>query len=141
MLAQGARHPGGEVANYMGGLALMVISTKNWEFCPSLCPHCVLFNQIWSLLLISSEPIGRGESWYAKIWSNKSLHWLSNQNQTFFNFWFTIFKISYFINWRSFWHILKSESWALVSAILWHNMNRLYMFKTHGNFHESNKKM
>ena len=27
---------------------------KIGNFCPSLCPHCALFNHIWSLLMISS---------------------------------------------------------------------------------------
>ena len=46
----------------MGGIALMVISPKNWEFCPSLCPHCGLFNHIGSLLMILSQHIGRVKS-------------------------------------------------------------------------------
>ena len=28
--------------------------------CPSLCPHCGLFQHIWSLFIIWFEPIGRG---------------------------------------------------------------------------------
>ena len=35
---------------------------KIGNFSPSLCPHCGLFNHIWSLLVISSEPTGRSES-------------------------------------------------------------------------------
>ena len=38
------------------------------NFCPSLCPHCGVFNHIWSILILSSEPIGRGKSLYEKIW-------------------------------------------------------------------------
>ena len=38
---------------HMGGLALMVISPENWIFGLSLCPHCGLFNHIWSILMIS----------------------------------------------------------------------------------------
>ena len=41
---------------------------KFGNFLPSLCPHWGLFNHIWSLLVISSESIGRSESYYAKIW-------------------------------------------------------------------------
>ena len=52
---------------YMGGLALMVISPKFGNFSPPLCPHWGLFNHIRSLLVLSSEPIGRSESLYAKI--------------------------------------------------------------------------
>ena len=51
---------------HMGGLALMVISPKNWEFslfCMSLLgiiqPHLKSFSDL-------SEPIGRSESEYAK---------------------------------------------------------------------------
>ena len=47
---------------YMGGLALMVISQKIGNFSPSLCPHSGLFNNVGSLLVSSSEPIGRSES-------------------------------------------------------------------------------
>ena len=42
---------------------------KSGNFCPSLCPHCWLFNHIWSLLINSSEPIGRDKSFYAKIYT------------------------------------------------------------------------
>ena len=47
---------------YKKGLALMVISPKNWNFGPYLCPHWGLFNYIQSILMISSEPIGRKKS-------------------------------------------------------------------------------
>ena len=39
------------------------------NFCPSLYPHYGLFHYMLSLLMLSSEPIGKGESYYAKIWA------------------------------------------------------------------------
>ena len=69
----------------------------------------------------------------------KSLHSLRNQNQTFQNFQVTGFEITYLINGKSFLHNLKSDSWALVSAIKGQNMTRLQLLQTHGNFHQSNK--
>ena len=65
------------------------LSHKKWEFSPSLCPHLGLFNHIWSLLVISSEPIGRSESWYAKIWSKKMFAFTQQSNS---NFWVEIFE-------------------------------------------------
>ena len=54
----------------------MVISPKNMDFLPFLCPLCGLFNYIWSILMISYEPIGRGESYYAKnMIKNLCIHW------------------------------------------------------------------
>ena len=50
------------VQAYIGGFALMVISPKKFNFSPSLCPHWGLFNHMLSLLVISSEPIGRSKS-------------------------------------------------------------------------------
>ena len=35
---------------------------KIGNFCPYLCPHCWLFNNTWSILMISAKPIGRSES-------------------------------------------------------------------------------
>ena len=68
----------------------------------------------------------------ATLWLNrpsrpiqwKSLHSLSNKIHFLF-VWLNIFKISYHINWKSFWPNLKSERWALISAITWPNMTRL----------------
>ena len=109
---------------------------KIGNFCPSLCPLCGLFNNIWSLLMISSEPIGRSESKYAKIWS-KIFAFTQQSNSFFFLiFLLTILEISYLKKWKSFWPNLKSGSWALVSAIKRHNMTRLYMLKIHGNFNQ-----
>ena len=47
----------------------------------------------------------------------KSLHSLSNQIKTFWNFLLTIFKILCLINGKNFLPNLKTERWALVSAI------------------------
>ena len=64
---------------------------KFGNYPPSLGQHWGLFNHIWSLLVLSSDPIGRSESKYAKNMIKKVLHSLSNQIQTFLNFELTIF--------------------------------------------------
>ena len=46
---------------------------KIGNFCPSFSLHWGLFNHIWSLLGISSEPRGRSESWYAKTRPRQSV--------------------------------------------------------------------
>ena len=82
----------------MGGLALMDISPKIWEFLTLFMstlgiiqPHLKSFSDL-------SEPIGRSESEYAKSMIKKSLHSLSNQIQNFLNFELKFFKMSYLIN-------------------------------------------
>ena len=74
--------------------------TKKLKIFPlSLYPHWGLFNQISSLLVISSEPIGRSESYYAKIWSkNLCIHSAIK------------FKLSWIFNWQfSKWQISQTR--------------------------------
>ena len=122
---------------YMGGLALMVTSPKNWEFLPSFMstlliiqPHLKSFNDfIWTYrykrVIIFKNMI-------KDLYIHSAIKF-----KLFLNFWLTIFKILYLINGKSILPNLKSESWALVSAIKWHNMTRFYMIKTHINFQKS----
>ena len=109
---------------YMAELAMMVISQKKREFSPFFMstmgiiqPHLKSFSDLsW---------IYRGKQVIiCKNMIQKSLHSLSNQIQSFLNFKLTIFKMLYLINYQSFYLNSKSESWALVSAIQWHNMTR-----------------
>ena len=83
---------------YMGGLALMVISPKNWE----LLPFFMSTLGIIQLHLKSFSDFFRTyRSKPAIICQNmtkKLLHSTSNQIQSFLNFELTIFKISYLIN-------------------------------------------
>ena len=68
----------------------------------------------------------------------KCLHSLSNQIQSVLNFWLTLFKISYLINWKSF---FPQQIWELGLSIIYH-MTYFWlssMHKTHGNFHQSKK--
>ena len=77
---------------YMGGLALMVISPKN---CPSLCQHCGLIG------------IGKSESYYAKIRLKKTCAFTHQLKSNLLEF-----LVDHFLP------NLKSESWALASAII-----------------------
>ena len=70
----------------------MVISPTIGNCCPSLCPHYGLFNHIWSLLMISSEPLGRGKSLYAKILSQKFCIHLAIKFKLSWNFGWKFFK-------------------------------------------------
>ena len=60
------------------------------NFCPFYV-NIVDYSTVFEVfLMISSEPIGRGTSKYAKILSNKSFHLLSNQIEIILTFLFTI---------------------------------------------------
>ena len=61
----------------------MLISTKNGNFCPSLSQHCRLFKNIWSLLMISSEPIGIGQSKYIQKYDTKMFAFIQQSNSNF----------------------------------------------------------
>ena len=61
---------------------------------------------------------------------------IQQSNSNSLDFLLTIFRISYLKNWKSFWPLVKSESWVLVSGIILYNMTCLWMLKN-GNFHQS----
>ena len=76
--------------SYMGGLVLMGISTKNWEFLPNsistmwiIQPHYYFFTDF--ILTYRSRQVI-----ICKNITKKSTHPLSNKIQTFLNFWLII---------------------------------------------------
>ena len=69
--------PNGKSVDIWEDLPWWLSHQKIQNISPSLCPHLGLFNNIWSLLVISSEPIGRSQSKYEK--NDKKKNFAFNQ--------------------------------------------------------------
>ena len=83
----------------------MVISTKKLGIFALLYVHIVDFSTTFEFLMILSEPIGRGESLYAKIWSTNFCIHSAIQ-----------FKLSWYFGWQ-FLQSNFSQSWRAVDLI------------------------